>query len=256
MEAGWHPEAKAICLPNELIPEGQTHFQSIARDQIVDRRDLERFESIFGGFFGGRQPRDIDRHRKVFLDAYGKGAKPEELRHFLDHNEALFRKHLTRQHGLLDALEGNRQLLVEGGAGTGKTWHAVEQAVRLAEAGAGTKVLLLCYNIALGRLLRDLVSRRRLERREIEVFHWEQLADHILDACGLGNEAPGPEASREEKVRYYDHELPGLLLACVEETEFADRLSRHDALVVDEAQDHDTAFAVGRTGEPRGRWRW
>lgn len=106
-------------------------------------------------------------------------------------------------------------------------------------------MLLLCYNIALGRLLRDLVSRRALERGEIIVFHWEELADHILDACGLGNEAPGPEASREEKVRYYDRELPGLLLACVEEDEFADRLPRYDALVVDEAQDHDTAFAVG-----------
>lgn len=245
VEPGWHPVAKALCLPNELIPEGQTHFQGIARDQIVDRRDLERFESIFGRFFGGRQPRDLDRHRKVFLEAFGKGAKPEELRHFLDHNEILFRKQLTRQYGLLDILQGNRQLLVEGGAGTGKTWHAVEQAVRLAETGEGARVLLLCYNIALGRLLRDLVSRRPLERGEIAVFHWEELAGHILGACGLGNEAPGPEATREEKVRYYDGELPGLLLACVEEAEFADRLPRYDALVVDEAQDHDTAFADG-----------
>ena len=29
------------------------------------------------------------------------------------------------------------------------------------------------------------------------------------------------------------------------EAEFADRLPRYDALVVDEAQDHDTAFAAG-----------
>jgi hypothetical protein len=54
--------------------------------------------------------------------------------------------------------------------------------------------------------------------------------------------APPPEASREDKLRYYDQELPALLLECVRETAFADRLPRFDALVVDEAQDHDTAF--------------
>jgi len=248
---GWHPVAKALCLPNEFIPEGQTQFQGIARDQIVDRRDLDRFESVFGRFFGEQQPRDITRHREIFVEVYGKGTKPEELRHFIDHNELLFRKQLTRQYQFLDMLEGNRQLLIEGGAGTGKTWNAVEQAVRLAEAGEGAKVLLLCYNIALGRLLRDLVSRRTLERGEIVVFHWEELADHLLRECGLSNVAPGPEASREEKVRYYDHELPDLLLACVREAEFADRLPRYDALVVDEAQDHDTAFAAGtESGDP------
>jgi hypothetical protein len=242
---GWHPVAKALCLPNEFIPEGQTQFQGIARDQIVDRRDLDRFESIFGRFFGGEPTRNLDRHREVFLEAYGKGAKPEELRHFLDHNEILFRKQLTRQYGLLDILRDNRQLLIEGGAGTGKTWHAVEQAVRFAEAGDGARVLLLCYNLALGRLLRDLVSRRPLERGEIVVFPWEELAGHLLSECGLSNEAPGPESTREEKIRHYDRELPGLLLACVREAEFADRLPRYDALVVDEAQDHDTAFAAG-----------
>ncbi len=134
---GWHPVAKALCLPNEFIPEGQTSFRDIPRDQLVDRRDLDRLESLFGRFFGGQQPRDLSRHREVFLKVYGKGSAPGELRHFLDHNEILFRKQLTRQYQLLDILEGNRQLLIEGGAGTGKTWNAVEQAVRLAEEGEG-----------------------------------------------------------------------------------------------------------------------
>jgi hypothetical protein len=252
-EPGWHPVGKALCLPNEFIPEGQATFQGIARDLIVDRRDLDRFESIFGRFFNGQQPRDLNRHREVFLKVYGKGAAPEELKHFLDHNEILFRKQLTRHYEVLDLLDANRQLLIEGGAGTGKTWHAVAQAARLAEEGDGARVLLLCYNIALGRFLRDLVSRRPLERGEIVVFHWEELAGHLLAECGLDTAAPGPEATREEKIRYYDQELPGLLLACVREAEFADRLPRFDALVVDEAQDHDTAFAGGAgLGDPAG----
>ena len=241
-QPGWYPVAKALCLPNEVIPEGQKTYQGIPRELIVDGRDLERFDSNFGRFFDDEKPRNIKQHRDVFLQAYGKEGRPKELKHFIDHNEVIFRKQLTRQYHLLDILEGNQQLFIEGGAGTGKTWNAVEKAVRLAEAGDGADVLLLCYNIALGRFLRDLVGRRKLARGSISVFQWEELARHILVACGIENEAPLPDAAAEEKMRYYDQDLPGLLLECVREEEFAERLPRFNALVVDEAQDHDTAF--------------
>ena len=241
-QPGWYPVAKALCLPNEVIPEGQKTYQGIPRELIVDGRDLERFDSNFGRFFDDEKPRNIKQHRDVFLQAYGKEGRPKELKHFIDHNEVIFRKQLTRQYHLLDILEGNQQLFIEGGAGTGKTWNAVEKAVRLAEVGDGADVLLLCYNIALGRFLRDLVGRRKLARGSISVFQWEELARHILVACGIENEAPLPDAAAEEKMRYYDQDLPGLLLECVREEEFAERLPRFNALVVDEAQDHDTAF--------------
>ena len=241
-QPGWYPVAKALCLPNEVIPEGQKTYQGIPRELIVDGRDLERFDSNFGRFFDDEKPRNIKQHRDVFLQAYGKEGRPKELKHFIDHNEVIFRKQLTRQYHLLDILEGNQQLFIEGGAGTGKTWNAVEKAVRLAEADDGADVLLLCYNIALGRFLRDLVGRRKLARGSISVFQWEELARHILVACGIENEAPLPDAAAEEKMRYYDQDLPGLLLECVREEEFAERLPRFNALVVDEAQDHDTAF--------------
>ena len=241
-EPGWRPVAKALCLPNEVIAEGQKSWQGIPREMIVDGRDLERFDAVFSRFFNGEPLRDIQRHREVFLQTYGKGGRPQDLKHFIDHNEIIFRKQLTRQYQLLDILEGNRQLFVEGGAGTGKTWNAVEKAVRLAEQGDGAQVLLLSYNIALSLFLRDLVSRRKLERGTITVFQWEELAQQLLSACGMENEAPAAEASREHKLRYYDQDLPALLLECVREAEFATRLPRFDALVVDEAQDHDTAF--------------
>ena len=242
VKPGWRPVAKALCLPREVIAEGQETYQGIPRELIVDGRDLERIDSIFGRFFGGEQPRHIQHHREVFLQAYGKGGSPKELKQFIDHNEIIFRKQLTRQYHLLDILEENQQLFAEGGAGTGKTWHAVEKAARLAEAGDGAEVLLLCYNIALGRFLRDLVGRRKLERGSISVFQWEELANHILERCGLENQPPDPKAAAEEKVRYYEQELPGLLLECVREEAFASSLPQFDALVVDEAQDHDTAF--------------
>lgn len=58
----------------------------------------------------------------------------------------------------------------------------------------------------------------------------------------MENVAPPEEAPREEKLAYYQKELPGLLLECVREEQFAGLLPEFDALVVDEAQDHDTSF--------------
>ena len=46
----------------------------------------------------------------------------------------------------------------------------------------------------------------------------------------------------EAKQHFYERELPEFLLECVREEEFSASLPRFDALVVDEAQDHDTAF--------------
>lgn len=242
VEPGWRPVAKALCLPNEFIPENQRTFQGLPRDILVDKKDLQQLDSIFGRFFSGKTPRNIQDHRKVFLRAYGKGGAPDDIKHFIDHNEIIFRKQVTRQYQLLDILEENRQLLIKGGAGTGKTWHAIEKSVRLAEQGEGAHVLFLCYNIALSRLLREILGRRQLEKGQITVFQWEELANHLLDCCGLENQTLLPDASREERQRYYDRDLPELLNECVREEAFSEMLPRFDALVVDEAQDHDTAF--------------
>ena len=248
-QPGWHPVAKALCLPNEVIPKGQNTFHGLPRELFVDGSDLARFESVFGSFFDHEKPRNLNRHRETFLKAYSHGGSPKDVKHFIDHNELVFRKQLTRQYELLDILEGNRQILVEGGAGSGKTWNAVEKAVRLAENkesaegdGDGRDVLLLCYNIALGRFLRDLVSRRELERGQIFVYQWEELAAEILESCGMENCPPGDGASREDRITYYQKDLPGLLLECVRDEDLRLCLPKFDALVVDEAQDHDTAF--------------
>jgi hypothetical protein len=73
----------------------------------------------------------------------------------------------------------------------------------------------------------------------------------------MENEPPAADASYEEKQQYFDQDLPGLLLECVREEEFVDLLPRFDALVVDEAQDHDTAFpeALNDSG-PRTQCGW
>jgi len=57
---------------------------------------------------------------------------------------------------ILDMVEANSNLLVEGGAGTGKTLIAREAACRFAEKGG--RVLLLCFTNALAEWLRKSIA--------------------------------------------------------------------------------------------------
>ena len=59
---------------------------------------------------------------------------------------------LDEQYEALDALEGNRCVLITGPAGSGKTFLALEAARR--EAAAGRAGWLLCFNRHLGAYLR------------------------------------------------------------------------------------------------------
>ena len=95
-EPGRHPVAKAICLPNEAIPEGQATFRGLPREVFLDGRDLTQIESVFGRYFGGVRPGGIDRHRRAFLKACGKGLGCEDLRQFISHNEILFHRRFER----------------------------------------------------------------------------------------------------------------------------------------------------------------
>lgn len=127
---------------------------------------------------------------------------------------------LTREQcDILNSLEGFPQMTVAGGAGTGKTLLALEKACRLAENGA--RVLLTCYNEALGEHLARLTDE--FPTVTAGGFH---------SVCGRAARAAGVEV-RGSGRELYDRALPDALLEAVsvrEEFKF-------DAVVVDEGQD-------------------
>lgn len=127
--------------------------------------------------------------------------------------------HLTeRQKVLLSATRSLPRIRFTGGAGSGKTWLAVEKARELCKSGK--RVGLFCYNKGLGMYLGNQVSTWRQAKPAFTgEFH------EFVKSLGV------PDGQGQD---YYDVQMPKIL------KELASALPEHekfDAVIVDEAQD-------------------
>jgi hypothetical protein len=135
---------------------------------------------------------------------------------------------LTEQQAvILSAAQLLNRVEIRGGAGSGKTFLAVEQARRLADKGQ--RVALICYSHGLASYLRRITAEwsRRKQPGYVGEFH----------SLGIQWGAPkGPDENERsrEVSQFFEHDLPATML------ELAGELSdgkRFDAIVIDEAQD-------------------
>ncbi len=128
---------------------------------------------------------------------------------------------------ILNATRLLNRVEVRGGAGSGKTFMAVEQARRL--ANAGQRVALICYSHGLASYLKRITAgwSRRQRPGYVGEFH-----DLGID---WGAEKGPDESERNAATeRYFEHDLPARML------ELAATLPdgrRFDSIVIDEAQD-------------------
>ena len=130
----------------------------------------------------------------------------------------------NEQYEVLDAIGGNREALILGGAGTGKTLLAIERARRLADLGVS--VLLVCYNQLLGEHLAA------------------EFRDSSLVTAGTFHQVARRLAVRAQRLipdeppqEWWDEELPTLFPEVAAEVGF-----EVDAVIVDEAQDFRPAW--------------
>ena len=133
---------------------------------------------------------------------------------------------------ILDAIQLLNRVEIRGGAGSGKTFLAVEQARRL--SAKGQRVALLCYSHGLASYLERITAnwRRRHQLAYVGEFH----------ALGMLWGAPeGPDESlrTEETVQFWEHDLP---LQMADLAAQLDPGHRFDSIVVDEAQDFADAW--------------
>ncbi len=130
------------------------------------------------------------------------------------------------QTSMLDLLRNHHRLAVVGGAGSGKTWVALEQTRRLARAGQ--RVALVCYSRGLARFLRRMTEG--WPRREQPAY------------VGLFHELPvlwGAPRGEADDSSWWEEELPALLGSLAAAQPVAER---YDSIVVDEAQDFSSSW--------------
>ena len=140
---------------------------------------------------------------------------------------------------VFEGLYAQDRVLVEGVAGSGKTFLALIRA--LAFAREGKRVLFCCYNTALAGWLRSEVQNdpsTAQHRSNLSIRNFHALAKQLADAAGISF---SPAGGSRPSSRFWDEEVPDLLEQAVLELESRGVGVRYDALVVDEAQD----FSVG-----------
>ncbi len=131
-----------------------------------------------------------------------------------------------RQFVVTRMLDSRRRVLIEGGAGTGKTCLALDKALRLARDGART--LLTCFN----RPLADHLRQAAGEHANLEIATIHQLYYRWALRAGLDVKDPDAPGADSRPDAYFTQMLPAAFETAL------DRLrERFDAIVVDEGQD-------------------
>jgi superfamily I DNA/RNA helicase len=213
--------------PHAVVQNGAMPMH-VRPELCIDARGLQRaedsIEALFG-FWRGKKGREekVDGWADVVADqVLAPSFRAEEsLRVRIEREQAQFVE-LTEEQTEVYAriLQANRQALVQGVAGTGKTILAQHRATELAESGEET--LYLCFN----RLLADHLAEDLSGVENLTVATFHELADV------LSQRTRAVEFPEDPDQEFWDEGAADLLLQAIEAT-----ATRYDALVVDEAQD-------------------
>ena len=152
-------------------------------------------------------------------------AKPVQLKFSLgaqieDTNRQLIALTPSQFH-IIDLISRIPKALVEGGAGTGKTVIAMEEAKR--SAASGRRTLLTCYNRSLARSMRRTMGNEP----NLDIFSFHSFCNHLVKLAGL--EVAGEKSGAD----YFEKRLPEAAMSALE----SDTSLRWDEIVVDEGQD-------------------
>lgn len=157
----------------------------------------------------------------------------------------------NEQYRCIDQLDDNKRCLIEGGAGTGKTLLAVEEAQKA--AANGLRVALFCYNMNLGDWLEKYFEDLPGNLRPAYIGTFHRYMVKVSKSAGIRLAFPQNEAEQNE---FYSEDLPisaGMALIQLRDEKF-------DKIIVDEAQDLITDKYLNvfekclSGGLSRGRW--
>ena len=219
-----------VVLPHSELP-ADFSLPDCPRWKIIDRTQLDQLMPLVRNVLlhkGGELPVvDATGMAQLRSALSGRGLPQRDVVARAldneDHAEAL----TSHQAVILGAIEKLNRVEIRGGAGSGKTFLALEQARRLSRAGQ--RVALVCYSHGLASYLERITSawKRRDQPAYVGEFH-------ELGIRWGAAEGPDEQERNKQTADFWERVLPNQMLDLAEKLEPGHRF---DAIVVDEAQD-------------------
>jgi hypothetical protein len=224
-----------VVLPNTKLP-ADFELPECPRWKVIDRNDLptlvEKLRYVLIRQELDRPLLTQEGIHQLTTALSGRGLPQRDVVARALANEDAADALTEHQAVILDATRLIHRVEVRGGAGSGKTFLAMEQARRLAQHGQ--RVALVCYSHGLASYLERISATWPRRQRPAYVGEF-----HALGVLWGAPEGPDESLRTDETVQFWEHDLP------LQMTELAAQLEpghRFDSIVVDEAQDFADAW--------------
>ena len=129
----------------------------------------------------------------------------------------------NEQYRCVDQLDDNKRCLITGGAGTGKTLIAIEEAKKAVVQGL--RVGLFCYNRTLGSWLEKVFESLPSNLRPVYVGTLHKYMNNCIQESGQKIETDDTE-------EFFSSEMPRIAKQCL-----LDKDAPFDKIIIDESQD-------------------
>ncbi|GGF99106.1 nuclease [Rhodococcoides trifolii] len=224
-----------VVLPNAQLP-ADFAMPGCPRWRVIDRTQMNQLlptlRKLLSSKESNQRSLSVTGVDELAATLSGRGLPQKDVLARALANEDEVNALTDQQAVILDAIRLLRRVEVRGGAGSGKTFLAVEQARRLAKSGE--RVALLCYSHGLASYLRRLTS----------TWPWKERPAYVGEFHALGMQwgaASGPDESvrTASTVKFWEQDLPEQMVRLAGDLEWGHRF---DSVVVDEAQDFADAW--------------
>jgi len=229
LSAARSPAVHLVAFPDRDVP-ADFAAPDCPRSMIIGRGDVPRsYESVLRALRdhgSGTGPFDPPQVDELVRGVLGSSLPQADVLAFDAEHEARVADLTERQQQVVGLLRNQHRVAVVGGAGSGKTWVALEQTRRLARQGQA--VALVCYSRGLGHFLRRVTESWPARERPAYV--------------GLFHDLPvswGAPRGEEDDSSWWEEELPALLGRLGAERPVEERF---DSVVVDEGQDFSASW--------------
>ena len=204
---------------------GAIQDPSIERKRIIDRSEIseifDRAKILLYSNANHRLPPNSDWPELAFNAIKGRSLIETDRDVLLQNNREYIRKLTHERKELLSAVQGNNRILVEGPAGSGKSWLAFDQANLWATSGL--KVGIATYNRGIASYHLHKSNMQELGNKIYFVGTFHDYFEKFLDS----------KIDINDYYRNFDAYVPKLIEIMNQEP----KANKLDAWVIDEGQD-------------------